>query len=159
MPKGSFYNHFQSKEQFALAVLDRYQEAACSQMEESVRGAGSPLDRLRALFRDSRSEMAARRFEVGCLAGRLAQELAGQNPAFRAPLERTFRCMRSLLERLLAEAVAGGELPSDFDSGEAAEFVLNAWQGASLRAKSAHCATPLENFERVLFGQFLQRTP
>jgi TetR/AcrR family transcriptional repressor of nem operon len=156
VPKGSFYNYFPSKDDFALAVLDRYQVEACREMSSVLRGQGSPLERLRKWVAASRERMADRRFQVGCLAGRLAQELAGEQPAFRAPLEEAFLCMQSHLELLLREAREKGEIPSDLDIEAVAEFILNAWQGAAQRAKAAHTAQPLENFERLLFERILR---
>lgn len=157
VPKGSFYNHFPSKEEFALAVLDRYQDTACREMSAHLAGGGSPLGRLRRWVRAGQEQMASQRFQVGCLAGRLAQELAGEQEAFRAPLEQAFRCMRSQLEGLLREAQAAGEIDVELDAEQLAEFVLNAWQGAAQRAKTARTAAPLENFERVVFDQILRR--
>jgi TetR/AcrR family transcriptional repressor of nem operon len=156
VPKGSFYNHFPSKEEFALAVLDLYRQEECRQMTAALAGSGSPLGRLRTLFRAGRERMSAGGFENGCLVGRLAQELAGHNPAFRAPVESAFRCMCAVIERLFDEAAAAGELPAGLDPRDAAEFALNAWQGATQRAKAAHSAAPLENFERLLFDRFLK---
>jgi TetR/AcrR family transcriptional repressor of nem operon len=157
VPKGSFYNFFPSKEEFALAVLDRYQEAACAEMVRQFAGEGTPLTRLRRWLADGRERMSDGGFQVGCLAGRLAQEVAGEHPAFRQPLEQAFRCMRNHLAGLLRDAQRAGEVSSDVDAEAVAEFLLNAWQGAAQRAKAAHTAAPLENFERIVFERLLSR--
>jgi len=155
VPKGSFYNYFPSKEEFALAVLDRYQDAACAEMARQFAGDGSPLTRLRRWVAAGRERMTDASFQVGCLAGRLAQEVAGEQPAFRQPLEQAFCGMRSHLAGLLREAQRAGEVASDIDAEAVAEFLLNAWQGAAQRAKAAHTAAPLENFERIVFDRLL----
>lgn len=156
VPKGSFYNFFPSKEEFALAVLERYQEAACREMSAGLGGEGSPLTRLRRWFAAGRERMAGSGFQVGCLAGRLAQEVAGDQPAFRQPLEEVFRRMRGHLAGLVREAQRAGEVAPELEAEAVSEFLLNGWQGAVQRAKAAHTAAPLENFERIVFERLLR---
>ena len=155
VPKGSFYNHFPSKEAFALEVLELYRAGACEALGAAAAGDGGPLERLRRLLEASFREMAEADFELGCLAGRLTQELAGEHEAFREPLENAFLCMRAVLTRLLAEAKGLGQLPADLDPEATAEFLFNAWQGATQRAKAAHSEAPLRNYLDLVFGRVL----
>ena len=156
VPKGSFYNYFDSKEEFAIEVLRRYQEQACEHLRGVLGEAGRPpLERVRALFEGLSAEHAAAGFEGGCLAGRLTQELAGETPAFRKPLAWVFDCMQSSIAETLREARDRGDLAADADPAELAEFLLNAWQGAAMRAKAAHSRAPLDNFTRLAFGHLL----
>lgn len=161
VPKGSFYNYFDSKEDFALAVLGEYQAAACERLAAVLeREDLSPLERLRAMFRESGAEFAAAGFAGGCLAGRLAQELAGENLGFRPPLDHTFDCMQSKVAEVLRQARdagewAVGESSDDEEVDAVAEFLVNAWQGAVLRAKAAGSERPLEIFQHTVFDRLL----
>src|SRR6476469_11121228 len=69
VPKGSFYNYFESKEALALEVIDRYGEEvralAGVLSDESL----SPLERLRRYFALVATKFAARSYERGCLIG------------------------------------------------------------------------------------------
>ncbi len=88
VPKGSFYNYFQSKEDFALAVLEQYREQAQDiDVRTSWRDRHRRSRRLRKFFEEGRVKALADGFSGGCLAGRLAQELAGEQPSFRPVLD------------------------------------------------------------------------
>ena len=157
VPKGSFYNYFESKEQFAAEVLARYQERECAELEELLSpAAGPPLARLRATFDRWIDEMRECEFSGGCLAGRLAQELAGEVPDLRPPLERVFTCQRGYLAACLQEAREAGEIGDGPAPEVLAEFILNAWQGALQRAKAAGDEAPLRVCADVLFDQLLR---
>lgn len=155
VPKGSFYNYFQSKEDFALAVLEQYREQAQEFMTAQLAGSASPLRRLRTFFEEGRAKALAEGFSGGCLAGRLAQELAGEQPSFRPVLDRVFGCMQGGVARLLQEAAVRGELRPDQDLAELASFLLSSWQGAVTRAKAAGHDGPLRTFEDMVFGHLL----
>jgi TetR/AcrR family transcriptional regulator, transcriptional repressor for nem operon len=157
VPKGSFYNYFDSKEDFALAVLQRYQDQACHHIGSILeRQDLTPLGKLRALHENMIEQMAATGFSQGCLAGRLAQEVAGENPILRPHLEHTFSCMRELFATTLREAQRAGELSLDLDIDPLSEFLLLAWQGAVIGAKAAGSARPLRAYMDIAFGQLLR---
>lgn len=158
VPKGSFYNYFPSKEDFAIAVLERYRDQACEALDEALgRGPGSPLTRLRAFFDHGCQQMAANDFGGGCLAGRLAQELAGEHACFRTPLDQAFQCIQERVQRCLEEARTIGELAPSADPATLSEFIVLAWQGAMLRAKASHSVEPLEICRNVILDQLLPR--
>jgi len=157
VPKGSFYNYFDSKEQFAVEVLSRYQDLQCQELGALLeRGPGSPLERLRTLFERWVGGMCDSQFSGSCLAGRLAQELAGEVPEVRPALDRVFNCMRGYISRCLREARDAGELTNGQSEEDLAEFILNAWQGAMQRSKAAGDDGPLRVFVTVIFDQILR---
>ena len=50
-PKGSFYHHFEDKEDFALQVIDRYMQGVHAGLDACLGDAGRPpLDRIRRFF-------------------------------------------------------------------------------------------------------------
>lgn len=156
VPKGSFYNYFDSKEDFAVAVLDRYRQGAVEHFASLVSlDNASPLARLEALLVGMEQQLAASDFAGGCLAGRLAQELAGEKPALREPLCEVFSAMQERLVDCLRAAQQAGELAADEDSELLASFLVNAWQGAMLRAKAAGSVEPLAAVRKVVFTRLL----
>jgi TetR/AcrR family transcriptional repressor of nem operon len=156
VPKGSFYNYFPSKEAFALEVLERYREAACQRVRASLSTpALSPLERVRRAFSDQEIDLAAEHWSGSCLAGRLAQELAGEHPCFREPLDRTFVCIATELAGVLREAQAAGELDPGEDVEGLAGFLVTAWQGTLMRAKSVGGDEPIRRFHELALGRLL----
>ncbi|MDX1997808.1 MAG: TetR family transcriptional regulator C-terminal domain-containing protein [Thermoanaerobaculia bacterium] len=156
VPKGSFYNYFDSKEDFAVAVLDRYRQGAVEHFASLASlDIASPLARLESLLVGMEEQLAASDFAGGCLAGRLAQELAGENPALREPLCEVFSAMQDRLAACLRAAQQAGELAADEDLELLASFLVNAWQGAMLRAKAAGSVEPLVAVRKVVFSRLL----
>jgi len=157
VPKGSFYYYFENKEDFGLQVLDRFAERFTLEIERHLNDTSlSPLERLRSL-----TESACRRLETqqcrnGCLVGNLSQELADQNESFRVRLEEIFLGWGERFAVCIRQAQAAGEIPGEIDAREFADFWLNSWQGAVLRAKTLRSTAPLRTFLNVMFGFVLQ---
>jgi TetR/AcrR family transcriptional repressor of nem operon len=157
VPKGSFYYYFGSKEDFGLKVLERF--ASC--VEEGLdRTLGDisvpPLDRLRNYCESVFEKLESDQCRKGCLVGNLSQEMADQNEIFRAKFEEIFENWVGRYAECLKEAQRSGEIASDLDVPELAEFWLNSWQGAVLRAKTMRSTAPLRTFLSVMFGKILQ---
>src|SRR5437899_75499 len=77
VPKGSFYNHFASKEALGAAVLDRYwQQRAGATLRILEDSEVRPHERLRRHFAAMAANMAKRGYTGGCLIGNLGAELS-----------------------------------------------------------------------------------
>jgi len=143
IPKGSFYHHFESKQDMALQAVDQYTAIGHALLDRCLAPDGRPaLDRVRTFF-EQLGEFYGTQGYLGCLLGALGQELAGTDEIFRARIE---QCMASLAERIaecLEEARRGGELPADTDPRQLADVLLNAWEGAALRSRLIRSSEPL----------------
>jgi TetR/AcrR family transcriptional regulator, transcriptional repressor for nem operon len=76
VPKGSFYNHFESKEALGVAVLDRYWQICGEQLRMLSDEPVPPLDRLRRYFESLAGIIAGQGYTRGCLIGNFSIELA-----------------------------------------------------------------------------------
>lgn len=155
VPKGSFYHFFDSKESFAGAVLEAYAERYGRVRREIFKDQSrSPLKRLRHYF-IYMSELLSCDDFGGCLFGNLALASATRSPAFRAKLKNSFEAWQDDLAALLREAQKSGEIAYDLDPEETAAFLIDAYEGALLRAKSEDSTAPLERFASVALTQLL----
>lgn len=151
VPKGSFYHHFASKEDFALQVVDRYVTEVQVLLDQSLGDAERPpLERVR-LFFDRLLAYYASQGYLGSLLGLLGQELAVASTAFRRRIEDAFDGIARRLAETLEEARARGDLPSDADPAQTATFMMNTWEGAALRSRLARNAAPLESALEATF--------
>ncbi len=157
VPKGSFYNYFDSKAEFGLECLRTYEEFWAREVEAALRQSGEPpLERIKNWYRRSIEEVVEKGYTRGCLAGNLAQELGDTAPAFREVLARVFERFQRYIAECLAEAQAAGDLSMEFQPEELASFILNSWQGALLRMKAQGTEEPLRTFEHVVLDQLLK---
>jgi TetR/AcrR family transcriptional repressor of nem operon len=157
VPKGSFYYYFGSKEDFGLEVLARFASCVDDGLDRTLGDTSvPPLDRLRNYCELIFEKLESDQCRKGCLVGNLSQEMADQNEVFRAKLEEIFESWVQRYAECLKLAQEDGEIAAEIDVHELAEFWLNSWQGAVLRAKTMRSTAPLRTFLSVMFGKILQ---
>jgi TetR/AcrR family transcriptional regulator, transcriptional repressor for nem operon len=158
VPKGSFYHYFDSKEAFGLGLIERYGEFFAAKLDRHLTNrALSPLARLHAFTDDAKSSMARFDYRRGCLIGNLGQEMGTLPESFRARLQHTFEDWQRRFALCLVEAQEAGELSSDVDAMQVAEFFWIGWEGAVLRAKLERSANALDVFTQFFFAGFLSK--
>lgn len=158
VPKGSFYHYFSSKEDFGLAVIERfattYDASLVALLEDSET---PPLERLRRYFAAGRDYMHECDHATGCLIGNLGQELSGQSDTFRDALNLVFQRWEQRFICCLTDAQQRGDIATHTAPAALASFILSGWEGAILRAKTLKSVEPMEQFETILFQQVLAR--
>jgi TetR/AcrR family transcriptional repressor of nem operon len=155
VPKGSFYHHFASKEDFALQVVDRYLAEVNAHLDQALADTDrAPVERVR-LFFERLAAMYANQGYLGSLLGLLSQELAAVNTAFRRRMESAYDGMARRLAEALAEAKQRGDVPSDIDPLQSANLLLDCWEGAAARSRLLRSPAPLESAMDVSFRTVL----
>jgi TetR/AcrR family transcriptional regulator, transcriptional repressor for nem operon len=148
-PKGSFYNHFESKEDLAVATLQRYWERGAISREMLRDAQYPPLERLNRYFDHLTGSARKAGFRRGCLIGNMSTEMAGENRPIRARVAALLDGWTEAIESCVREAQADGSVRRDLDSASIAVFLLNSWEGALLRAKVDRNDSALEVFRRA----------
>lgn len=158
VPKGSFYHHFSSKEDFAAAVLERYgtreREHTAAVLNDTTI---PPLMRLRRYFSDLARIYGQKGPIPGCMMGRFSLEVAAESLPLRKRISATFDHWQQTIATVIREAVAKKELPAGTDPEVLAGFVLNSWEGALLRSQAAKSNAPLDTFTRYVFDELLTK--
>jgi TetR/AcrR family transcriptional regulator, transcriptional repressor for nem operon len=140
---GSFYYHFQGKEDLLLAVLDHHAEGLADRVVRPAReGTPDPVERVFAILDSYRRELIAGDFERGCPVGNLALEVANRLPAARARTAGFFDRWRG--EVLTALTEAGPRLPGELDRAGLAALVLAVMEGGVLQARAARSVEPFD---------------
>ncbi|QDY99534.1 TetR family transcriptional regulator [Nitratireductor mangrovi] len=152
MPKGSFYHHFVSKEDFALQVIDRYMEEVHHGLDDTLGDcATAPLDRVRKFFESTRDKYETEGY-LGCMLGGLGQELSGVSPVFQQRIEACLSAIASRIANCFEEARDRGDLPADANLRLMADLVVNCWEGAALRSRLRRDPAPLDSMLDFYFG-------
>jgi len=151
IPKGSFYNYYKSKEEFAVDALHVYTDAVVQMKAEiGSNGSISAKERLRKIFNASCKELKKSKYALGCFCGNMAQEVSDTNPEMRKIIEESFVKMRNNMTALIEEGIIDKSIPSGANPERLADFILNTWEGALLRMKSAKSPEPLDLFLEYL---------
>ncbi|MFE7216587.1 TetR family transcriptional regulator C-terminal domain-containing protein [Streptomyces sp. NPDC057611] len=152
--KGSFYNHFESKEALAVVALERY--GAGRRLETLRDNSVAPLTRLRQHFEFLRDENIDTEFNRGCLVGDLAVEVADHSEAVRESVRQSQETWADALASAIAEAQQAGDVSKALEPTTLARFVLSAWEGALIAARADRSPRAFEVFFTVVFGQILR---
>lgn len=158
VPKGSFYHHFKSKEDFAAAALGRYTgreaEHAASVLIDSKM---APMKRLKRYFTELIKFYGMKGPITGCMMGRFSLEIAETSPQLRKQLSATFTHWQHTIATVIKQAIAQKELAAGIDPEAMAGFLLNSWEGALLRSQAEASDVPLELFMQIAFDQLLKK--
>jgi TetR/AcrR family transcriptional repressor of nem operon len=160
VPKGSFYHHFGSKEDFAAAVLERYGMRAREHTTAVLNDASTPpLKRLRRYFSDLVKIYGQQGAIPGCMLGRFSLEIAAESPPLRKRISASFDHWQHTIATVIQQAIEQEELPAGTDPESLAGFLLNSWEGALLRSQAEKSNAPLESFVRYVFDGLLSKEP
>jgi TetR/AcrR family transcriptional repressor of nem operon len=158
VPKGSFYHHFGSKEDFAAAVLERYGMREREHTTAVLNDASTPpLKRLRRYFSDLVKVYGQKGPIPGCMMGRFSLEVAAESAQLRKRISTSFDHWQHTIATVIQQAVAQKELPAGTDPESLAGFLLNSWEGALLRSQAEKSDAPLETFMRYVFDGVLTK--
>ena len=150
-PKGSFYNHFASKDDFGAAILDHYFADVRAALDETLHAGKKPaLARLRAYFVRLRTYVGQDNYARGCLIGNISAEVTSVSEATRARLGQLIGEWTDSLARCIAEGQRDGSVRRGTAPEALAALLLDSWQGALLRAKVERRPAALDNFLDVL---------
>ncbi len=156
VPKGSFYNHFASKEAFGAEVTDAYFNRGQSKLRDFLCDPYiAPLKRLEAYFDDRIEAFRSAKYTRGCLLGNLAAEMADHSTMIRGRLVEHFGGWSKFFEDCIAEAQKQGTIRNRLPATLLGRFVLNSWEGALLRMRSEKSDIPLMEFKKIIFGVLL----
>jgi len=102
--------------------------------------------------------MANRGYTGGCLIGNLGAELSDHSELVRDGVARAFAGWTEALETCIQEGQNLGEISGDYDAALLASFLINAWEGAVLRAKVQKNGASFKEFNQIVFGTLLPAT-
>jgi TetR/AcrR family transcriptional repressor of nem operon len=160
VPKGSFYNHFDSKEALGVEVVRAYTALVGAYVVEAgaadiLSGEGTPLQRIRAYFEAVIEQNVSCGVRKGCLLGNFAIELAPHSAEIAAAVTGALDNWSAAVALVLAQAQDAGELSQDADVDSLARYLVDGYEGAATRAKLIGDRAPMDEFIRTTFDFLL----
>jgi TetR/AcrR family transcriptional repressor of nem operon len=160
VPKGSFYNHFDSKEALAVEVVRAYSALVGAFVVEAgaadiFSGPGTPLERIRAYFEAVIQQNVSCGVRKGCLLGNFATELAPHSSDIATTVADALGAWSAAVAKALTQAQEAGELSEDADVDALGRYLVDGYEGAATRAKLIGDRAPMDEFIRTTFDYLL----
>ena len=155
IPKGSFYNYFSSKEEFAAEAISHYIEPFIQRLQGHMQD--PQLDGLSALKRyylELIVEVEQVGYKGGCLLGNLMGEVGDTSEICRDALKSAVKHYKNLQQSALESAQRDGIVRDDRSAESMADMLVNNWQGALLRMKIEQSVQPLQQFVETLLDDY-----
>src|ERR1700733_6723874 len=159
VPKGSFYHHFTTKDEFVMEVIRRYVAGEQERLQRLLDDSKlPPLKKLRWYFKELIVTYGSRGGPLaGCLLGNLSLEIAAEHTEIRNLLRQAFDDWQDAIAKTIREAIDKQELPKGAKADDLAALLVNGWEGAQVRAKAEQSDKPLELFFDNAFNVLLKR--
>jgi len=149
VPKGSFYNHFKSKEAFAAEIVLEYGRGSTDRSVLTNRGVPALL-RLKRHFAALNDYFS--RCTEGCLVGKFMAEVSSETPRIREALLRVLKGWGEEISSAIAEGQEQGSIRKDLNAEDLAAFLIDSYEGAILRTRVEKSPRALKHFVKVVFS-------
>lgn len=154
VPKGSFYNYFESKEHFGAEVIRQYAKQMIANMDTWLNEPDRDAFKALKQFFDQeiiRHEEA----REGCLIGNLGAELGDSSELCRQAMSESLQLMQQRFVRILQKAQEQETVRKDIAAEELASILLNSYEGALLRMQIENSLEPLQQLNKLMLDDFL----
>lgn len=152
IPKGSFYNFFISKEDFALQVIEYYSNWKRNLIEKHLEDKSkSPYHRIKGFYEVLIGINEEDKFSGGCLLNNMANELGALSEPISNATDKNFLSWVYLIADCVKEAQLLGEIRDDYSSYEIAEYLQAGFNGTFSRMKVTHSKNFMEKWLKMSF--------
>lgn len=160
LTKGSFFHHFKSKEEFAIAAAEHFSAFAEGVFAEAAfRRRSDPLERLLGYVDFRKSMLRGDLPDYTCLLGTMVQETYETHPQIRKVCDRCMRAHAATLAPDIEAAKRKYGLQASWTVESLAFYIQAVIQGAFILAKAQQsaevAAASLDHLRRYLRMLFL----
>ena len=152
VPKGSFYNHFESKEALAAELVTAYGEGST---DRSI----LTNPKIPALTRLKKHFLALNKYfsqcNEGCLVGKFMAEVSDQTPQIREKLLSVLSLWGEQIGSTIRDGQKQGTIRKDIKAEDLAAFLIDAYEGAILRTRVEKNPRALKSFVKVVFSSIV----
>jgi TetR/AcrR family transcriptional repressor of nem operon len=161
LTKGSFFHHFSTKEELAIAAADYWSEITSALFASApYHQPADPLERVLAYVDFRKALLSGELPEFTCLLGMMTQEIYETHPAIREACEASISGHAATLVPDIEAAIQKYGVQGDWTAESLALFTQAAIQGAFIIAKAKNGVAPaidmvdhLRRYIELLFRQ------
>jgi TetR/AcrR family transcriptional repressor of nem operon len=161
LTKGSFFHHFKSKEELALAAAEHFSSMADGLFATApYRSLPDPVDRVLGYVEFRKAILLGDLPQFTCLLGTMVQEAYETHPKIREACDRYIASHAHMVEADIAEAMSSRGIQADWTAESLAFYTQAVLQGSFVLAKAQHsaeiaasCIDHLHRYIESLFNQ------
>lgn len=152
IPKGSFYNFFDNKEDFAVQGIVAYGASSLDYIQSFLRNESfTPLERLKNLYTDIIQGNIADGMDAGCMINVLSMDVGAHNKQIGDAANIAFSKWLEEIALCVKQAQAADEIRKDFTPLEIAEYLHAGTYGGFSRMKVTHSVDYLKRWYDMTF--------
>ncbi len=143
--RGSLYAAFGDKHSLFVAALNDYCDRSEAQLRDCLAGPDDEaLTRICAFLRSAVVRVFEDEDQLGCMAGRFAVELGGQDPSACDRISGSFNAMRDGLTECIEAAQRHGDLDCSANAADLAGLLITIVRGMDVVAQAGMSVTELD---------------
>ncbi|WP_046756004.1 TetR/AcrR family transcriptional regulator [Kordia jejudonensis] len=136
IPKGSFYNFFKSKEDFAQQVINQYGLSNQKWMEDFFKESKlTPIESLKYFYSTVMNMNEEDNYAGGCLINNMSMEVGRNNDNLGSEANQQFIGWLNVLASIIKKGQQLGEITTEYTSLELAEYLHAGFYGTLSRTK------------------------
>ena len=156
IPKGSFYNFFESKEDFAQQVIQNYGKGNCKWIKAQLEAfEGSALGALKSFYTTLIAMNEEDKYAGGCLVNNMSMEVGRINDTLGAEANEQIVSWLQVFAAVITKGQEEGQITDEFTALELAEYLHAGFYGALSRSKVTRNRVYMDSWYRMTF-EFIQ---
>ena len=156
VPKGSFYNYFESKESYVAEIIHEYNQQSIQLFDALInKSEATAMEKLETLYKHMLDKYVAAECQKGCLVGSLAAEVGHSLELCQKAMQQNVNNWQTRLARLITQGQREGSIRTELKPEEIAEVLWSAWEGALIKMQMDGNTEAAERVITVLFKQLL----
>jgi TetR/AcrR family transcriptional repressor of nem operon len=159
VPKGSFYNYFESKEKYVSEILERYNLKLLGQLDQYLEHTkDDPVTIIRNIYCAAIKELE-KSGQRGCLIGNLAAEVGNICKECQPVMRHAVQAWKDRITKVIAQAQSQDLVRDDLSPDALSDILWNAWHGGLLRMKIEGNTAQLKQTLDVLLDSLFKGDP
>jgi TetR/AcrR family transcriptional repressor of nem operon len=159
VPKGSFYNFFNSKEAFVAELIKQYSQNSLAKLNTYLQTQGanlSPVEQLRDIYKFGLSEFANSQYQKSCLVGALAADIGAESVLCQKALDKAMSEWLEIFSTIFEHAQKVGELRTDVSAKQLSSTYWSTWEGSLLKLKVTSNAQAAADTMELMLSTFFK---
>lgn len=152
IPKGSFYNFFESKEDFANKVVVRYGETNADWIQDFfTKSELSPIESLKSFYKFMIDANENDQFLGGCIINNMSIEVGRINDVMASKANEQFMSWLTILTSVISKGQELKEITPKYSALEIAEYLHTGFYGTFSRMKVTRSRTYMDTWYTMSF--------